>query len=47
MLYMRGSKFDYDGWEQLGNEGWGYYDCLPYFKRLEFMKNRVLRQDSK
>ena len=35
MVYVRGMSSDYDGWQQLGNEGWSFDDCLPYFKRLE------------
>lgn len=32
---VRGSPADYDGWEALGNNGWGFADVLPYFNRLE------------
>lgn len=35
MVYDRGSPSDYNGWRQLGNEGWAYDDVLPYFKKLE------------
>ena len=35
MVYVRGLPSDYDGWRQMGNEGWSFDDCLPYFKRLE------------
>jgi len=35
MIYMRGHRADYDGWRDLGNEGWGYDDVLPFFKRSE------------
>jgi choline dehydrogenase len=31
----RGSPADYDGWEALGNPGWGFDEVLPYFIRLE------------
>jgi len=35
MIYMRGQAADYDGWQQMGNRGWGWDDVLPYFKRSE------------
>ncbi|MCB1638555.1 MAG: choline dehydrogenase [Thiothrix sp.] len=35
LLYVRGQREDYEHWEALGNEGWGYDDILPYFKRSE------------
>ena len=36
MMYIRGSRHDYDGWEKdLGCEGWGWDNVLTYFKRSE------------
>ncbi|HLL32277.1 MAG TPA: GMC family oxidoreductase N-terminal domain-containing protein [Allosphingosinicella sp.] len=35
MLYIRGQRADYDGWRQLGCEGWGWDDVLPYFRRCQ------------
>ena len=35
MLYVRGHKWDYDHWSQLGNEGWSYEEVLPYFTKAE------------
>lgn len=39
MLYVRGHKSDYDGWADLGCEGWGWDECLPYFQRSEHNEN--------
>src|SRR5438067_13001602 len=33
--YIRGQHADYDGWRQLGCEGWGWDDVAPYFRRAE------------
>ena len=35
LLYIRGQREDYDDWRALGNPGWGFADCLPYFKKAE------------
>lgn len=35
LLYLRGQREDYDHWRQLGNEGWGYDDVLPFFRKAE------------
>ncbi len=35
MLYSRGHPRDYDLWRQMGCEGWGFADVLPYFRRSE------------
>ncbi len=36
MIYIRGSRYDYDTWrDDYGCEGWGYTDLLPYFLRAE------------
>ena len=35
MVYVRGNAHDFEEWEQQGATGWGYRDCLPYFKRAE------------
>ena len=35
MVYIRGQQADYDEWAAQGNEGWGWNDVLPYFKRAE------------
>src|SRR3954453_5685914 len=35
MIYIRGQPEDYDHWAQLGNRGWSWDDCLPYFRQAE------------
>ncbi|SIO70291.1 choline dehydrogenase [Burkholderia sp. GAS332] len=35
LIYIRGQKEDYDHWAALGNRGWSWKECLPYFRRLE------------
>ncbi len=35
MIYIRGHARDYDQWRQMGLNGWGYADVLPYFKRAQ------------
>ena len=35
MLYVRGHRSDYDGWAEMGCEGWSWEECLPYFRRSE------------
>ena len=35
MVYVRGHPDDFDQWENEGATGWGYADCLAYFKRAE------------
>ncbi|MGB0468383.1 MAG: choline dehydrogenase [Pontibacterium sp.] len=35
MVYVRGHACDFDQWQDAGAEGWGYQQCLPYFKRAE------------
>jgi len=35
MLYVRGQPQDYDHWRDLGNDGWGFDDVLPYFKSTQ------------
>lgn len=35
LVYIRGQSADYDHWAQLGNPGWDWKSCLPYFRKLE------------
>jgi choline dehydrogenase len=35
LVFLRGAPSDFDEWERLGAQGWGYKDVLPYFKKSE------------
>ena len=35
MVYVRGHARDFDTWRDMGAQGWGYADVLPYFKSME------------
>lgn len=35
MVYVRGHARDFDEWAHKGADGWGYANCLPYFKKSE------------
>ncbi|KAK1598233.1 GMC oxidoreductase [Colletotrichum navitas] len=35
MCWTRGAAADFDGWEELGNAGWGWQSLQPYFKKVE------------
>ncbi|MET7787497.1 GMC family oxidoreductase N-terminal domain-containing protein [Streptomyces sp900116325] len=35
MLYIRGSRHDYDEWAKAGATGWSYSEVLPLFKKSE------------
>lgn len=35
MIYIRGSRADYDGWAAAGATGWSFDEVLPYFRRAE------------
>ena len=37
MIDMRGNPHDFDEWALLGNKGWSYKDCLPYFYKADSM----------
>lgn len=41
MMWVRGARHDFDTWARLGATGWGYEDCLPYFRRAEDVSEAV------
>ena len=34
-IWFRGIPEDFEEWRELGNEGWGFLDALPYFRKSE------------
>ncbi|XP_069669823.1 glucose dehydrogenase [FAD, quinone]-like [Periplaneta americana] len=45
MMYVRGTREDYDNWAKAGNTGWGFDDVLPYFKKSEDMRSEEIFDD--
>lgn len=35
LVYVRGNPRDFELWQEMGAQGWGYADVLPYFRRAE------------
>lgn len=33
LMYVRGSKKDYDSWAEMGNQGWSWDELVPYFRK--------------
>ncbi|XP_073981315.1 glucose dehydrogenase [FAD, quinone]-like isoform X2 [Rhodnius prolixus] len=44
MLYIRGSRRDFDNWAADGNVGWSWPEVLPYFKKSEDMRSVAVIQ---
>lgn len=40
MVYVRGHARDFDTWRDMGADGWGYADVVPYYERLEHWHER-------
>jgi len=47
MLYIRGTKHDFDEWAAAGNDGWSYDEVLEYFKKSEDFRPRANEKDMK
>lgn len=45
LMYVRGSRNDYDGWERLGNRGWGWDGLLPYFRKHQTIDKTEVHPD--
>lgn len=41
----RGNPKDFDQWADLGDIGWSFEDCLPYFKKTEKVTFPVKAED--
>ncbi len=35
MVFVRGHACDFEQWKTEGADGWGFENCLPYFRRME------------
>ncbi len=35
LIFIRGQRQDFDDWADLGADGWGFQDVLPYFRSVE------------
>ncbi|XP_052871211.1 glucose dehydrogenase [FAD, quinone]-like, partial [Anopheles cruzii] len=39
MMYVRGNPEDYDEWASFGNRGWSWVDVLPYYVKMENVRD--------
>jgi choline dehydrogenase-like flavoprotein len=44
-MYVRGSRNDFDGWESMGNPGWGWDGLAPYFVKSQTLDKTQLHDD--
>ncbi|KAI4257434.1 MAG: hypothetical protein L6R42_005669, partial [Xanthoria sp. 1 TBL-2021] len=44
MTWNRACKEDYDAWEELGNQGWGWHSLLPFFRKSETLHEPTEKQ---
>ncbi|KAJ9633823.1 hypothetical protein H2204_006608 [Knufia peltigerae] len=45
LMYVRGSRADYDGWESMGNPGWGWDGMAPYFRKHQTLDVTPVHDD--
>ena len=38
LMYVRGSRKDYDSWATMGNKGWDWDSLLPYFRKHQTLE---------
>lgn len=43
LIWNRGNQDSYDAWNELGNDGWGWNDLLPYFEKVSIQSHKKLR----
>ena len=43
MLWVRGEREDFDAWRDIGCDGWGWDDVLPYFNKVEAAPAELLK----
>jgi choline dehydrogenase-like flavoprotein len=44
MAYVRGASVDYDTWQDIGNQGWGWKEMFKYFRKACPDQIQVLSQ---